>query len=78
MFFTGWSRVLSMMSALFLRHTLIKEKGYHFGMGHTVSAVLGRNQKEGTLTKVGEFLVSSLDKIERNHCLKAAYKAGLL
>ena len=51
----------------------LKNKGgYQFGKeGETLSSVLGKNQRNGTLTKVGLTLVFVLDKIDPNHCLKS-------
>lgn len=52
--------------------TLINDNGYPFGnIEETLSSVLGKNQRDGTLTKVGLTLVFILDKIDSNHCLKS-------
>ena len=49
--------------------TLIKETGYLFGdVNETMSAVLGHNIMEETLTKAGKVLVFILTK---KHCLEA-------
>ncbi len=49
--------------------TLIKEEGYKFGnINETISAVLGRNIKNKTLTKTGKILVFILTE---KHCLDA-------
>lgn len=49
---------------------LIKKSGYQFGnRKETISSVLGKNQRDGTLTKLGKAVVFVLDKIEDNHCL---------
>ena len=51
---------------------LIKTGGYKFGNKlETISSVLGKNQRDGTLTKVGTGLRILLDKIEKDHCLLA-------
>lgn len=51
---------------------LIKKGGYEFGRRkETISSVLGKNQRDYTLTKTGKFVVFVLDKIEDNHCLKS-------
>lgn len=51
---------------------LIKKGGYEFGRRkETISSVLGKNQRDNTLTKTGKFVVFVLDKIEDNHCLKS-------
>ncbi|MCC9072441.1 hypothetical protein LNQ49_12695 [Flavobacterium sp. F-65] len=49
---------------------LIKKGGYEFGKRkETISSVLGKNQRDETLTKTGRFIVFILDKIETDHCL---------
>ena len=54
---------------------LITEKGYQFGrIEETISGVLGKNQRDKTLSKTGLKLVELLDKIEENHCLKSIDK----
>ena len=51
---------------------LIKNGGYKFGNKlETISSVLGKNQRDGTLTRVGNGLRILLDKIEEDHCLKS-------
>ena len=51
---------------------LIKNGGYKFGNKlETISSVLGKNQRDGTLTRVGNGLRILLDKIEDDHCLKS-------
>ena len=48
---------------------LINENGYHFGnIEETISAVLGHNIQQKTLTKTGKVLVFILTK---KHCLDA-------
>ena len=43
--------------------------GYAFGNeNETISSALGKNQRDGTLTKCGTFIVWILDKIQKNHC----------
>jgi hypothetical protein len=52
--------------------TLIKENGYKFGkIQETISSVLGKNQRDNTLTKTGKILVLILDFISRDHCKKS-------
>lgn len=77
-FFTGCSRVVGMASATFLAHVLTKKDAFPFGGGYTISAVLGRNDNAFKLSRVGVALVRALSVIEKDHCLKAAKKAGLL
>lgn len=51
---------------------LIKENGYRFGdIRETISSVLGKNQRDKTLSKTGKFLVWILDLIDKNHCEKS-------
>ena len=48
----------------------IKRKGYKFGHpGETISSVLGKNQYDKTLTKLGNALRYMLDIMRPNHCL---------
>jgi hypothetical protein len=48
------------------------ESGYKFGNpDETISSALGKNQRDGTLACTGKALVYILDKIEKDHCLKA-------
>ena len=56
----------------FWNSVLIEAGGHQFGKeGETLSSALGKNQRDGTLTKVGLTLVFVLDKIDTNHCLKS-------
>lgn len=56
-----------------LNTTLITKSALHkFGeYGITISAVLGHNQYHNTLTGTGKAIAFILDKIEKDHCLKA-------
>ena len=74
-FFFCVSKVVSVCSGSFLTATLTK-RGVPFGT-HSVSAVLGANQREKTLSKLGAWLTNYLDSIEPNHCKKASEKAGI-
>ena len=52
--------------------TLKKKEGYEFGnINETISSALGKNQRDGTLTKAGETLAWSLDYMDENHCENA-------
>lgn len=52
--------------------TLKKKEGYKFGnMEETISSVLGKNQRDNTLSFAGKVLVFILDTIEKNHCKKS-------
>jgi hypothetical protein len=74
-FFRSVSKVVSVCSGSFLTAALTK-RGVPFGT-HSVSAVLGANQRENTLSKLGNWLTNYLDSIELNHCKKASEKAGI-
>ena len=51
---------------------LITRKGYKFwNVWETISSVLGKNQKNKTLTELWEWLVEILDSIEKDHCKKS-------
>ena len=51
--------------------TLKKKEGYKFGnMEETISSVLGKNQRDNTLSFAGKVLVFILDTIDKNHCKK--------
>lgn len=55
----------------FLNTTMQKE-GYKFGnVNETISSVLGKNQRDKTLTKFGEGICFILDKLDKNHCKKS-------
>jgi hypothetical protein len=54
---------------------LILQNGYQFGdIGETISSVLGKNERDNTLTKTGFILVYILDKIDKNHAFKSIDK----
>lgn len=58
---------------------LIHQSGFKFGEpDHTISAVLGVNEQQGTLTGLGWTICTILDWIDPDHCLKAAKDEGLL
>lgn len=51
---------------------LIQKGGYEFGnRKETISSVIGKNQRDGTLTGIGKAVAFVLDKIDPNHCLKS-------
>lgn len=56
-----------------LFNLILKHKGgVEFGnRKETISSVLGKNQRDGTLTGLGKALAFVLDKIDQNHCLKS-------
>ena len=52
--------------------TLKKKEGYKFGnMEETISSVLGKNQRDNTLSFAGKVLVWILDLLDKNHCEKS-------
>lgn len=58
-----------------LNLTLRLKTGYKFGnMNETISGVLGKNERDKTLSKIGKCLVYILNKIDKNHCLKSIDK----
>lgn len=51
---------------------LKKKNGYEFGKRkETISSVLGKNQRDKTLTFMGKSIAFILDKIDKNHCAKS-------
>ena len=49
---------------------LIQDKGYKFGnIDETVSSVLGKNKRDGTLARTGKFLDRILNKLDKNHSI---------
>ena len=51
---------------------LITKDGYKFGnRKETISSVLGKNQRDGTLTALGNGLCKLLDIIDKDHCKKS-------
>ena len=54
----------SLFNALF-----VKENGYkHGNINETISSVLGKNQRDETLTKFGMLITKILDRMDENHC----------
>lgn len=52
--------------------TLKKSNGIAFGkMDETISSVLGKNQRDNTLSKTGKILANLLDWIDTDHCKKS-------
>lgn len=69
------SQLLNVTCARFLTDLCVQRNGLAFGdPDHTTSAVLGWNQAHNTVTPVGGLLISWLDILESEHCLKA-YRA---
>ena len=49
-----------------------KEGGYLFGdKRETISSALGKNKRDGTLTKIGFGMCWFLDLLDKDHCLKS-------
>ena len=74
-FFRDVSIIVSVTASKFLNR-LLMDSGVPFG-NHSVSAVLGANQREKTLTRLGTWLTSLLDSVEDDHCRKASERAGI-
>ena len=56
--------------AEFFNSIFISEGGYKFGNPQeTISSVIGKNQRDKTLSIAGQILRWSLDKVSDNHCL---------
>lgn len=56
-----------------LFNLILKQKG-GVGFGNrkeTISSVLGKNKRDGTLTRTGKAVAFVLDTIDTNHCLKS-------
>jgi hypothetical protein len=50
----------------------ITENGYQFGReNETISSVLGKNERDQTLEKLGKLLVKILNIIDKDHCRKS-------
>jgi len=73
--FRSFSIIVSVTASKFLNR-LLMDSGIPFG-NHSVSAVLGANQRKRTLTGLGLWLTLLLDSIEENHCRKASERAGI-
>ena len=60
----GNSQYRSLFNAWF-----VAEKGYkHGNINETISSVLGKNQRDDTLTKFGMLITKILDRMDENHC----------
>ena len=63
-------RFANVNAAELFNDIFIKKGGYKFGHpDETISSVIGKNQRDKTLTRFGRSLRRILDKIEPNHCL---------
>lgn len=55
------------------------EKGYKFGKeNETISSALGKNERDNTLTKIGDVLCWVLNKLDKNHCKKSIMEENLV
>ena len=70
----GFDQVSNVAFGGVFNAVFINDKSKHlFGNKiETISAVLGFNQKDNTLTNFGKKLVWLLAKLDKNHCLKSA------
>lgn len=58
-----------------LNKFLITESGHKFGsITETISGVLGKNERDNTLSKTGKAIVWLLDKLDDNHAFKSIDK----
>ena len=56
----------------FFNVTMKIKGGYMFGnVNETISSVLGKNQRNGTLSWFGKCICFVLDKLDKNHCKKS-------
>lgn len=62
----------NVVGAEFWNSVFITNGGYKFGNPkETISSVLGKNQRDKTLTLLGDLLRWILDRIEQDHCLNS-------
>lgn len=55
--------------------TLRTRNGYEFGdYRETISSVIGKNKRDGTLSKFGKVLATILDFLDKNHCIKSIFE----
>ena len=55
-----------------LNQLLIEEDGYKFGkVNETISSVLGKNERDWTLSVIGTIIAEILDQIDKDHCKKS-------
>lgn len=62
----------NVVGAEFWNAVFITDGGYKFGNPkETISSVLGKNQRDKTLTLLGDVLRWVLDRIDEDHCLNS-------
>ena len=67
------SRLLNVTCCELFDDIAIQPGGHKFGdHDETTSSVLGKNQDQGTLKPIGEFMVKMLDKVDPGHAKDAA------
>lgn len=55
-----------------LNRLLITSGGYSFGkVQETISSVLGKNERDWSLTRIGRAIVAVLDRLDPGHCEKS-------
>jgi hypothetical protein len=53
-------------------NTTMQVNGYEFGdVRETISSALGKNQRDGTLSKFGKIICNILDWLDKDHCKKS-------
>ena len=58
--------------AEFFDAIFIRDGGYKFGNPkETISSVIGKNQRDNTLSIAGQILRWMLDRIDQDHCLNS-------
>ena len=77
----AWSKQLALakdqygngLGKYVFNHTLITDDSIHlFGnIDETISSVIGKNKKAGTLTRSGKFVDKILEIIDENHSIKS-------
>ena len=78
-YFLDIAIAVDQLGNVFCRHllnkALAKNSKHLFGNpDETVSGVLGKNKKAGTLTKLGLWIADNLNMLEKNHVEKAIEK----
>ena len=66
------SQLLNTTCSELFNDILITNQGFYFGNpDFTTSATLGMNEREGELRPLGKAFVWVLNKVDKNHCIKA-------
>lgn len=65
----SWDRYGNYQYRSLWNATLRTKEGYEFGdFRETISSVLGKNERDGTLSKAGKFLTKILNRLDKEHC----------